>query len=207
MDKIPLDYYQNTDTLKLAKDLIGKLIFTQIEEGRVCGGMITETEAYLGAEDKASHAYNNRRTFRTETMYLPGGVAYIYLCYGIHHLFNIVCNKADIPHAILIRGVFPVFGKEIMIKNTGKSTPYLLDGPGKLTKALGITTKYNNTHLDGNIIWLEDHKVKVSDNDIMVTPRVGIDYAGKDSKLPYRFVVKGIKIYANKLPPHIRQQI
>jgi len=207
MSKIPLDYYQNTDTLKLAKDLIGKLIFTQIEKGRVCGGIITETEAYLGATDKASHAYNNRRTSRTETMYLPGGVAYIYLCYGIHHLFNIVSNKADIPHAILIRGVFPVLGKEIMMKNTGKSNPYPLDGPGKLTKALGISTTHNSILLTGNTIWLEDHKIKISESDIMVTPRIGIDYAGEDAGLPYRFVVKEMNKFTMQLPAHFNKHL
>lgn len=207
MHKIPLDYYRNTDTLELARDLIGKLIFTQTIKNQVCGGIITETEAYLGAGDKASHAYNYRRTPRTQTMYMPGGVTYIYLCYGIHHLFNIVCQKSDIPHAVLIRGIFPVFGKEIMMKNTGKNALQPLNGPGKLTKALGITTQHNNTQLDGNTIWLEDHKIKISDNNITVTPRIGIDYAGEDSSLPYRFVVKDIKKLANQLPQHIRQQI
>jgi len=197
MSKIPLNYYRNPDTLELARDLLGKFLFTQTDTHNLCGGIITETEAYLGATDKASHAWGNRKTQRTQTMFLPGGVAYIYLCYGIHHLFNIVTHRENIPHAILIRGVFPVLGKEVMEKRTGKKVPTHLDGPGKLTKALGIQTDYDGTSLTGNTIWLEDKNLKFADSEIQDGPRVGVDYAGEDAKLPYRFLIKDTSVLKN----------
>ncbi len=192
MSKLPLSYYRNTDTLYLAKDLLGKFLFTQNDTHNLCGGIITETEAYLGATDRASHAWGNRKTQRTQTMFLPGGVAYIYLCYGIHHLFNIVTHRENFPHAILIRGVFSVTGKEVMEKRTGKKVPTHLDGPGKLTKALGIRTGYDGELLTGNNIWLEDKNLKIPDSKIQAGPRVGVDYAGEDAKLPYRFFINDI---------------
>jgi DNA-3-methyladenine glycosylase len=190
MSKLPIDYYRNTDTLELARDLLGKFIFTRTDTHNLCGGIITEAEAYLGANDRASHAWGNRKTQRTQTMFLPGGVAYIYLCYGIHHLFNIVTHQENVPHAILIRGVFPVMGKEVMEKRTGKKVPPYLDGPGKLTKALGIHTDYDGASLTGNTIWLEDKNLKIADSEILSGPRIGVDYAGEDAKLPYRFLIK-----------------
>ena len=197
MSKIPLNYYRNTDTLELARDMLGKFIFTQTENKNLCDGIITETEAYLGEGDRASHAWGNRKTQRTQTMFLPGGIAYIYLCYGIHHLFNIVTNIKDVPHAVLIRGVFPVLGKRIMEERTGKKVPIHLDGPGKLTKAMGIQTDYNGTSLVGEKIWLEDKNLKIGDSQIEATHRIGIDYAGEDAKLPYRFILKDISILKN----------
>lgn len=197
MSKIPLSYYRNTDTLEQAKDLLGKFIFTQTGKKNLCGGIITETEAYLGQGDRASHAWGNRKTQRTQTMFLPGGIAYIYLCYGIHHLFNIVTNIEDVPHAILIRGVFPVLGKRIMEERTGKKIPIHLDGPGKLTKALGIHTVYNGESLIDDKIWLEDKTLIIADSHIMAGPRIGVDYAEEDAKLPYRFLLKDISILKN----------
>jgi len=197
MSKIPINYYRSPDTLKLARDLLGKFIFTQTRNKNICGGIITETEAYLGASDKASHAWGNRKTQRTQTMFLAGGAAYIYLCYGIHHLFNIVTNIKDVPHAILIRGVFPVLGKEIMEERTGKKIPIHLDGPGKLAKALGIHTDYNGESLIGNNIWLEDKTLNIADSHILAGPRIGVEYAAEDAKLPYRFLLKDISILKN----------
>lgn len=190
MTRIQRDYYTKNDTLWLARDLLGKFLFCNTDTHGLCGGIITETEAYLGAEDKASHAWQNRRTNRTETMFSRGGVAYIYLCYGIHHLFNVVTGPEDLPHAVLIRGVLPVKGIENMEAGAKRKIPFLLDGPGKLTKAMGITTRLNGTPLEEKTIWIEDEAVQIPDHLIESSPRIGVDYAGDDAQLPYRFVLE-----------------
>ncbi len=180
-------YYLNKDVVFLAKDLIGKTLCTRIK-GKLTCGIITETEAYAGVTDKASHAYGGRRTNRTETMYSKGGVSYVYLCYGIHRLFNIVTNAKDIPHAILIRAIYPTKGIEEIVKRRGvKFSNNLCVGPGKVSQALGIDLLHNNLSLTGKEIWLQDDKINIKENDIQVGPRIGIDYAGEDAKLPYRF--------------------
>lgn len=180
-------YYQNHDVVFLAKDLIGKTLCSRIN-GKLTCGIITETEAYAGVTDKASHAYSGRRTNRTETMYSKGGVSYVYLCYGIHRLFNIVTNAKDIPHAILIRAIYPTKGIEEMVKRRGvKFSANLCVGPGKVSQALGIDLIHDNTLLTGKKIWIQDDNIRIKDNDIHVGPRIGVDYAGKDAKLPYRF--------------------
>ncbi len=194
---LPFSYYQNEQVVSLAKDLLGKYLFASIGN-RLTGGIITETEAYAGITDKASHAYGGRRTARTEIMYHLGGVSYVYFTYGMHHLFNIVTGKKGVPHAILVRAVFPTEGIETMFQRTGKSKANynLTNGPAKLTKAMGITREHNGIELTGKIIWLEDRGIVVDDKDISATPRVGIDYAGEDAKLPYRFVLD----YKNYMP-------
>ncbi|MBL7920476.1 MAG: DNA-3-methyladenine glycosylase [Bacteroidia bacterium] len=180
-------YYLNKDVVFLAKDLIGKTLCTLIN-GKLTCGIITETEAYAGVIDKASHSYGGRRTNRTETMYSKGGVSYVYLCYGIHRLFNIVTNDKDIPHAILIRAIYPTKGIEEIVKRRGvKFSNNLCVGPGKVSQALGINLLHNNLSLTGKEIWLQDDKINIKENDIQVGPRIGIDYAGEDAKLPYRF--------------------
>lgn len=186
---IPSDYFLNDDVVFLAKDLLGKHLFTK-KEGQISGGIICETEAYNGVIDKASHAYGGRRTQRTETMYATAGTAYVYLCYGLHHLFNIVTNRKDIPHAILIRAIFPTHGEELMLKRTGKrkSTPEMTKGPGKVSQALGITVNDNALLLPHAEIWLENRELKIEKERIIATPRIGVDYAGEDALLPYRFI-------------------
>jgi len=197
MKLIPREYFTNNDTLWIARDLLGKILFTHTDSFGPSAGIITETEAYLGATDRASHAWNNRRTRRTETMYQKGGIAYVYLCYGMHHLFNIVTNHQDIPHAILIRGIIPITGLENIKKRIHTDRIPLMNGPGKLTRALGINTTHDKTPLDGNLIWLEDQNIKVSDNQIYTGPRIGVDYAGEDALLPWRFLAKDIKDLTN----------
>ncbi|MBL7933275.1 MAG: DNA-3-methyladenine glycosylase [Bacteroidia bacterium] len=180
-------YYLNPDVVFLAKDLIGKTLCTRINNKLTCG-IITETEAYAGVVDKASHAYGGRRTHRTETMYNKGGVSYVYLCYGIHRLFNIVTNIKDEPHAVLVRAIYPTKGiKEIEKRRGLKFSPNFCVGPGKVSQALGIDLLHNNISLTGNELWLQDDKVNIKESDILVGPRIGIDYAGEDAKLPYRF--------------------
>ena len=189
--KLPTSFYLSSDTVKTSRNLLGKILKTNIN-GQKCSGIITETEAYCGTADKACHAYNNKLTKRTETMFMSGGVAYIYLCYGIHHLFNVVTNSENEPHAILIRGIKVLSGADIISLRTCKpvKTGDKLNGPGKLTKALGITTKLDKEPLCNNTIWIEDIGIKLSQKEIISTKRIGVDYAKEDSLLPYRFILE-----------------
>jgi len=196
--KLDPAYYLNQDVLFLAKDLLGKVLFTKID-GEITAGIIVETEAYFGVQDKASHAYGGRRTNRTETMYSEGGISYVYLCYGMHHLFNIVSSVKDEPHAILIRAIEPLIGKEIIeFRRSMPATKAAISaGPGSAAKALGIDRSFNAKHLHGEEVWLEDHGIRYSDEEIAATPRVGIAYAQEHALLPWRFFVKGNK-YVSK---------
>ena len=191
MSKLTLDFYQREDVLTISQELLGKVLYTNFE-GQLTSGIIVETEAYAGVTDKASHAYGGRRTKRTESMYAHGGSAYVYLCYGIHHLFNIVTNKENIPHAVLIRAIQPRDGIEIMLqrRNKKKVDQSLTAGPGSLTRALGITVKDSGTFLMDNLIWLEDQNINYTNQDILASPRVGVQYAGKDAQNPWRFQVE-----------------
>ncbi len=190
---LPPSFYLRTDVVQIARELLGKHLFTHID-GAITSGIICETEAYAGISDRASHAYHNKRTPRTEIMYRQGGTAYVYLCYGMHSLFNVVTNQKDIPHAVLIRGILPDEGKEIMLQRAGKSslTPDFGTGPGKVSKILGI--HYSHTGLDLTVkcnnppcIWIEDRGYRIRPDQILTGTRIGIDYAGKDALLPYRF--------------------
>ncbi len=189
--KLTQKFYTRESVTQIAKELIGKVIYTRFN-GDITSGIITETEAYAGVTDKASHAYNNRRTIRTEIMYSTGGVAYIYLCYGVHHLFNFVTNQKDVPHAVLLRGINPLNGITFMENRLKKrfSSNGFSDGPGKLSKALGITVDYTGENLEGNRIWVEDHGIRVTDQDISIGPRIGVLYSGEDAFLPYRYLLK-----------------
>lgn len=189
--KLPLSYYSNQDVLFLAQDLLGKVLFTEIE-GEITAGIIVETEAYFGVKDKASHAYGGRRTDRTETLYSHGGVSYVYLCYGIHHLFNVVTSVEDDPHAVLIRAIEPLIGTEIMEsrRNMPVSKAAISSGPGSAAKALGIDRSLNKKDLTGNEIWIEDHGIIYNPDEIITGPRIGVAYAQEDALLPWRFFVK-----------------
>ena len=196
--KIPFSYYLNSDVIFLAKDLLGKVLCTQID-GEITSGIIVETEAYFGIQDKASHAYGGRRTDRTETLYSQGGVSYVYLCYGIHHLFNIVSSVEGEPHAVLIRGIEPLAGKDIMEtrRNMPASKGAISAGPGSAAKALGIDRSFNKKDLGGEEFWLEDHGIRYTEDQIAASPRVGVAYAQEDALLPWRFFIKGNK-YVSK---------
>ncbi len=191
--RIAQSYFLSDNVVAIARNLLGKELFTNIN-GKICSGIISETEAYAGVTDKASHAYGNRRTKRTETMFKRGGRTYVYLCYGIHHLLNIVTAEKNTPHAVLIRGIIPNTGKDIMLKRTNKkSLANICNGPAKLSKALGVTTELDNTLLDENKIWIEDTGFDLYNYEITVDKRVGIDYAGEDAHLPYRFLLNSKK--------------
>jgi DNA-3-methyladenine glycosylase len=190
--KSPQSVYESSNVVEISKYLLGKYLYTYID-GQFTGGYIIETEAYNGIIDRASHAYGNRRTPRTEIMFGNGGTAYVYLCYGIHEMFNVVTSKEGQPHAILIRAVNPTEGVEIMqqrrnmtaLKNT------ITSGPGSVAKALGISRKINGISLQSDTLWIEDKGLVFPESGIAAVPRVGVAYAAEDALLPYRFYVKG----------------
>lgn len=189
--KLEQAFYTNTDVVEVSKQLLGKYLFTRID-GKTTAGIITETEAYAGAADKASHAYGNKRTNRTEPMFSEGGVAYVYLCYGIHHLFNVVIGKKNIPHAVLVRAVQPTEGTTTILqrRNMQSVSKRTAGGPGTVSQALGIKTAHTGILLTGSSIWIEDRGIRIPEEAINIGPRIGVDYAGEDAKRPYRFVVE-----------------
>lgn len=188
--KIPASYYTNSDVVFLAKKLLGKLLITTIN-GIKTGGIITETEAYSEVE-KGCHAYNKRKTERTKILFEKGGIAYVYLCYGMHYLFNVVSGQQDFAQAVLIRSIQPTIGiDEILVRrNQSKINPNVCNGPAKVCQALGITKIQNAISLLGNEIWLEPTSTIIQEEQIQISPRIGIDYAEEDKHLPWRFVLK-----------------
>lgn len=185
-------FYQRADVVEVARNLLGKILITNVE-GRLASGMIVETEAYHGEDDRASHAYLRRRTSRTETMFLPGGHAYVYLCYGIHQLFNVVTHQKDEPDAVLIRAVEPLSGQETMLERRKmKAVTYkLCQGPGCVAQAFGIDKRLNGSDLTRSPhIWLEDHGIVYDEGQILATTRIGVEYAKEDALRPWRFLVR-----------------
>ena len=193
MSKLTLEFYQRKDVLLISRELLGKVLCTNFHN-KLTSGIIVETEAYGGITDKASHAYGGRRTQRTNIMYTKGGSAYVYLCYGIHHLFNVVTNVEGVPHAILIRAIQPLDGIDLMLqrRNIEKPILKLTSGPGILSQALGISIINSGSSLLGNKIWIENRKNQLIDNiNIISSPRVGIKFAGEDASNPWRFNIEG----------------
>lgn len=188
--KLTDSFYQRTNVVQIARELIGKVLFTNVN-GTVTGGVIVETEAYSWKE-KGCHAYNARRTPRNAVMFGKGGHAYVYLCYGMHYLFNIVTNRETIPEAVLIRALEPLQGIEEMVARRGRlaNSFHLTSGPGKLTKALGIDRNLNGKYLADDEVWVEDVGRRIRSAKIEASPRIGIDYAGEDALLPWRFTLK-----------------
>jgi len=190
MKPIPREFYTRRDVLKVARDLLGKKLVVAGNNGACVAGIIVETEAYRGPEDRASHAYNGRRTGRTETMYGIGGTAYVYFVYGMYNQFNVVTNVEGIPHAVLVRALEPVEGLEIIRRRRqGKSEHQLTSGPGKLCLALGIDRNLDRADLLGDRVWLEEG-IAVSPRRIARGPRIGIDYAADWATKPWRFWVR-----------------
>lgn len=188
--KLEPSFYLGNNVVKTAKDLLGKVLFTR-KGGKTTAGIIVETEAYSSRE-KGCHAYQNRRTERNAIMFGEGGHAYVYLCYGIHNLFNVVTNEAEEPEAVLIRALEPVEGTPLMVKRmAATSEKRVTSGPGKLTKALGIDRTYNGKALWSDQLWIEDAGMRIAKSEILASPRIGIDYAGQDALLPWRFTIKG----------------
>ncbi len=186
---LPEGFYRRKDVTRIARELLGKALFTRINS-KVTGGLIVETEAYSWTE-RGCHAFNNRRTKRNEVMFGEGGNAYVYLCYGIHNLFNVVTNRAGTADAVLIRALQPIDGVTEMLRRTShRNSRRITSGPGKLTRALGIERTHNGKTLSSRALWIADAGHKIGGDQIIADRRIGIDYAGEDAKLPWRFSVK-----------------
>ncbi len=196
--KLPREFYLREDTLQIARDLLGKRLVVPNTSGERVSGIIVETEAYLGAIDKAAHSYGNRRTKRTETMFAVGGTAYVFFIYGMYFQFNVVVGAVDTPHAVLIRAVEPSENIEIMRVRRGKMPDKnLTSGPGKLCVALAVDKSYNNENLLGERVWLENYKM-FSEAEITSGKRIGIDYAEEFAAKHWRFWVKD-NLYVSRL--------
>jgi DNA-3-methyladenine glycosylase len=198
-EKLPREFYTRDDTLQIARDLLGKILVVPTAAGERVSGVIVETEAYLGAIDKAAHSYGNRRTPRTEMMFAEGGTVYIFFIYGMYFQFNIVTGAVDSPTAVLIRAVEPVEGVEIMRERRGglMKDANLTSGPGKLCIALGIDKTFNGADLRGEKVWLEEGAA-FSDAQIASGKRIGIDYAQEFAEKPWRFWVKDNSFVSRK---------
>ena len=188
--KLPVEFYQRANVPRIARELLGKALFTNID-GVVTGGFIVETEAYSWKE-RGCHAYNNRMTNRNAIMFGAGGYSYVYLCYGMYHLFNVVTNVKGTADAVLIRALEPLAGIPEMKIRRGKipSDLHLTSGPGKLSKAMGIDRSLNAKSLLDDEVWIEDVGRKIAARNIIASPRIGIDYAEEDALLPWRFTIK-----------------
>lgn len=199
MQKLAIEFYERENVMMIARELLGKIIVTNID-GICTSGRIVETEAYAGTEDRASHAYNGKRTLRNEPMYAGAATTYVYICYGIHQMFNIVTNEKEIPHAILIRAIEPVKGIDTMLARTGKKNldGTLTKGPGNVGKALGIHKIHSGISLLGDEIYLAADDCKLDKKQIGISSRIGVSYAGADALLPYRFYIKGNKYVSGK---------
>nr|WP_134091600.1 DNA-3-methyladenine glycosylase [Olivibacter sp. XZL3] len=197
--RLSIDFYRQENVQDVASQLLGKALFTSIG-GEITGGMIVETEAYNGISDKASHAYGGRMTERNRVMYSEGGICYVYLCYGIHYLLNVVTGPMGVPQAVLIRGIEPIAGVDIMLKrrNLSRLQARVSAGPGVLAQAMGITSMFNGKDLKGNEIWIEDRGVSFVQSEIAVTTRIGVDYAKEDALLPWRYYIKGNDFVSRK---------
>ncbi len=199
MRKLALDFYSRKDVISIARELLGKIVVTNFE-GKVTSGRIVEAEAYIALTDKASHSFAGRRTTRNEHMYAAAGTAYVYICYGMHQMFNIVTNEKNIPDAVLVRAIEPLQGIDIMLQRTGKikADHTLTKGPGNVGKALGIFKHHSGLHLLDDEIYLLDDEFVLEEHQIGTSGRIGVASAGADALLPYRFYVRGNKYVSGK---------
>jgi DNA-3-methyladenine glycosylase len=197
MKQLPQSFFLRDQVQVIAQELLGKIVLTNFNN-KLTAVRIVETEAYAGITDRASHAWNGRRTARTNSMYLQGGICYVYLCYGIHYLLNFITNQAGVPHAVLIRAGIPIIGEEQMWNRYGYKVNTanlykVTKGPGNLAKALGINIVHNAATLENGYIWVADDGYTFPAEQIVAGPRVGVQYAGQDALLPYRYFIKGCK--------------
>jgi DNA-3-methyladenine glycosylase len=199
MKKLPFNFYKRKNVVAIAKELVGKIVVTKFD-GLTTSGRIVEAEAYVAMIDKASHAFGGRRTAKNEHMYASPGTAYVYICYGMHQMFNIITNEKDVPDAVLIRAVEPLEGINIMLQRTGKEKLdfTLTKGPGNVGKALGIFKKHSGLHLLDDEIYLADDGFELKENQIGISGRIGVASAGADALLPYRFYIRGNKYVSGK---------
>ncbi len=188
--KLDESFYLRDNVVSIARDLLGKVLVSKVDR-KVTAGIIVETEAYSYTE-KGCHAYNGKMTKRNKVMFKSAGHSYVYLCYGIHHLFNVVTNVEGKADAVLIRALQPLVGEpHMMDRMDTTSLKKITSGPGKLTKALGINLSMNGEYLLNNKVWIEDQSIKISKSSIVASSRIGIDYAGEDAQLPWRFTIAG----------------
>ena len=200
MKKLPLSFYNRSNVIQVARELLGKVVLSKID-GAITSGRIVETEAYVGLTDRASHSFNGKRTARNEHMYSPAATAYVYICYGMHQMLNVVTNKKGIPDAVLIRALEPMEGIEMMLKRTGKAQldNTLTKGPGNVGKAMGISKMHSGLLLLDDVIYIaEDGQGLLSADEIGVSKRIGVEPAGADGLLPYRFYVKGNRFVSSR---------
>ncbi len=199
MKKLSFDFYSRKDVVQIAKELIGKIVVTNFNDQKT-SGRIVETEAYVAISDKASHSFSGKRTSRNEHMYSPAGTAYVYICYGMHQMLNVVTNDEGIPDAILIRSVEPIEGIDIMLQRTGKlhADHTLTKGPGNVGKALGIYKQHSGLLLLDDLLFIYHEGKKYADEEIGISARIGVESAGPDALLPYRFYVKGNRYVSGK---------
>lgn len=201
-ERLPREFFIRTDVVRVARELLGQLLVTTFDGIRTTG-IITETEAYRAPDDRACHAFANRRTARTEVMFQEGGRAYVYLCYGIHHLFNVVTAPEGAAHAVLIRAIQPVEGVERMAARRNLTLPEndqvpgsdirrLTVGPGTLSQAMGLTTRWTGQSFfsPDTPVWLENGEGIVAEGDIEAGKRIGVEYAGECAGWPWRFWLK-----------------
>ena len=199
--KLARSFYTRRDTLRVARELLGKRLVVPAPDGSRVSGLIVETESYMGPEDKASHAYGNRRTARTETMYAEGGTAYVYFVYGMHHQFNVVTNREGTSHAVLVRALEPEEGLAWMRRRRSLDDERsLTSGPGKLCQALGLDRSYNGEDLLGERVWLEDAGRRIRAAEIAAGPRIGINYAAEYIEKPWRFWLRDNPFVSRKNP-------
>ena len=199
MKKLSLSFYQRKDVVAIAKDLIGNIVVTNID-GKITSGRIVETEAYVAHIDKASHAYKGKRTLRNEAMYAAAGTVYVYICYGMHNMLNIVTNDMNVPDAILIRALEPIDGIDTMLERTNKKIldNTLTKGPGNVAKAMGISKNISGLLLGKEQINILKNNLTIPEKEIGTSKRIGIDNAGEDALLPYRFYLKGNRFVSGK---------
>jgi DNA-3-methyladenine glycosylase len=191
MEKLPAHFYEGDDVVRIARALLGKVLVT-VWDGMRTSGRIVETEAYAGLQDKASHAYRGQ-TPRTQVLFETSGTAYVYLCYGLHQMFNIATAGAGVPHAVLIRAIEPLEGIEEMLQRTGKKTldASLTRGPGNVGRAFGFHRSQSGLSLQSDVLFIADDGYEPTGDVIGISPRIGVDYAGADALLPYRFYLRG----------------
>ena len=183
-------FYTRDDVTVIARQLLGKVLCTRID-GILTSGIIVETEAYSQSE-RACHAYGGKRTPRTEIFYHDGGLSYVYLCYGIHYLFNVITNRSHIADAVLIRALEPLDGVETMLERRGmdKIAHRITAGPGSVSRAMGIDKSHNGLDMTRDQLCIEDRGISYRKSQIVASPRVGVDYAGEDALLPWRYRLK-----------------
>ena len=192
MMRLPRSFYLQ-DTVTVARALLGCVLWRRLGQDELLAARIVETEAYLGANDAASHARRGLRSARNEAMYLEGGHSYVYFTYGMHWCLNVVTAEADVAEAVLLRGAEPLRGIEVMRERRPKAKKdwELMNGPGKICMALDIDRRLDGESLRGTSLWLSPREIDVAEEDIAITPRIGIPNSGEAATWPLRFFLKG----------------